>query len=182
MDRVWDIIGHFFGRAALGGLSGFAVMLVVGWTAIYFELAPAEPQATRYATYLFLGVAIPVAFLGLRAAKVAVMTVPVFMICMAFVLMWQELNAIAGSPDLNNDGAFTVRDFLHASARVLSAPGEWYSQTVFGPITPETGFVIFLEISAGLLAWVARLGLTAFYWFMAIGWIPLIIRYQPPED
>lgn len=127
MDRVWNIIGHLFGRAVLGGLSGFVVMLVVGWTAMFFEIDPPEPQATRYATYLFFGVAIPVAFLGLRAAKVAVITVPLFMICAALVLMWQELNAITGSPDLNTDGAFTIRDFFHASARVLTAPGEAYT-------------------------------------------------------
>ena len=101
---------------------------------------------------------------------------------LGLVLMWQELNAITGSPDLNNDGAFTIRDFFHASARVLTAPGEAYSQTIFGPITPESGLVVFLETSAGLVAWVARLGLTAFYWFMAIGWIPMILSYQPPPD
>lgn len=45
MNRVWDFLGLLFGRAFMGAISGFAVMLVVRWTAMYFHVDPPEPKA-----------------------------------------------------------------------------------------------------------------------------------------
>ena len=102
-------------RLWVSAISGFVVMIIAGWTALYFEAMPPEPQATEYATYLFLSVAALGLIFGVRAAKIALsLGLPLFMVCVAFVLTWDEGMAIVAQPDLNGDGIFTIRDFISA--------------------------------------------------------------------
>lgn len=176
------MLENIFKRAVLGALGGFAVMLVVGWTSMYLEINPPEPQATQYATYLFFGASIAVAVLGLSAAKLAFLTIPIFMICAGAVITWQEWIIISNQPDLNGDGLFTIRDFLRGALDIITATGKWYSFEIFGKISNESNFVQFFEIPTSWATWISRTILTAFYWFMAITWIPMIIHFEPKYE
>lgn len=174
LARLSDLLA----RLAVSAVCGFTVMIIAGWTAIYFEALPSEPQASQYATYLFLGVTLFVLIFGMKAATWVALGVPLFLVCVAFVVTWQECVAIAAQPDLNGDGNFTIRDVISAALRIITATGGWYSDMIFGPITYETGFVRFFEISVGVGIWITRIFLTIFYWFMAISWYRVIKDIQ----
>lgn len=182
MDRIWYLVGWSFSRVLMGGISGFVIMLVVGWTAMYFELFPEEPKATQYATYLFFSVAITVAILGLRAAKAAILTLPVFMICAAVVITWHEWSGMVDQPDLNGDGIFTIRDILIGIFSILTATGKSYWEFIFGPLTPQSGLVVFLELPFWLVSGVIRVALTFLFWLLTLSWIPMVINYEALRD
>jgi hypothetical protein len=166
----------------MGGISGFVIMLVAGWTAMYFGFFPEEPKATQYATYLFFSVAITVAILGLRAAKAAILTLPVFMICAAVVITWNEWSGMVDQPDLNGDGIFTIRDILIGIFSILTATGKSYWEYIAGPLTPESGVVMFLELPFWLVSGVIRITLTCLFWMFALSWIPMVINYEPTRE
>ena len=171
---VLDLLKRLLTRLAVSATCGFLGMLIVGWTALYFEAMPPEPQATEYATYLFLGITALGLIFGVRAGKIFVnLGVPLFILCAAFVVTWAEGMSIVAQPDLNGDGVFTIRDFISAALRIVTATGGLYSDIIFGPITYETGFIRFLEIPVGVGTWVARIFLTIFYWFSFIIWFHL---------
>ena len=166
---VLDLLTRLLTRLLVSATCGFLGMLIVSWTALYFEAMPPEPQATEYATYLFLGITALGLIFGVRAAKIAIrLGAPLFMVCVAFVLTWDEGMAIVAQPDLNGDGIFTIRDFISAVMRIITATGGGWSDAIFGPITYETDFIRFLEISVGLGIWVSRISLTMFHWFLTI--------------
>ena len=166
----WSLLDLLL-RLWVSAISGFVVMIIAGWTALYFEAMPPEPQATEYATYLFLSVAALGLIFGVRAAKIAAnLGLPLFMVCVAFVLTWDEGITIVAQPDLNGDGIFTIRDLISAAMRIITATGGGWSNAIFGPITYETGFIRFLEIPVGLGMWFSRISLTIFHWFLTIAW------------
>jgi hypothetical protein len=148
---------------------------------MYFDAHPDEPEATTYATFMFFGVAIAVAVIGLRAAKVVMLLVPVFLLGTALVLGIVQAKEVVSQPDLNGDGVFTIRDFLYGIALSVFAVGQAYGEVVFGTIDEQNRIVRFLEIPAWVLLWAVRIGCTAFVWFMAIRLIPVIIDYEQPK-
>jgi hypothetical protein len=166
MKRFWELFDAGVRRLILGGLSGFIAMAIVGWTAMYFDALPEEPQATRAATYLFFGAAAIAAIIGPRSAQIALASLALFLIAGGLVLMGTELVQLFEEPDVNGDGVFTIRDAVRGFALVLTAPGEGYMNVLGGPVTDESGVVTFLELSAGTVEWALRVALTLLYWIV----------------
>ncbi len=181
MGKLGEVASLLFWRLAIGAICGFVVLMIVSWTLMYFAALPDEPEATTYATVLFFGVAFSVAAIGLRAAKAALLLAPIFLACTAIVLGVVQAQAVIAQPDLNSDGVFTIRDFLHGIALSVFAVGEEYGEIMFGPVDAQTPFVRFFEISPWVALWAVRIGFTALVWFFAIGWVALIINFEPPK-
>ncbi len=181
LGRWGEIWGLIMARMFLGSFCGFVVLMIVSWTLMYFEAMPAEPEATTHATYLFLVVALMVALIGSPAARVVLLQAPIFLVGAAIVLGVVQAQAVIAQPDLNGDGLFTIRDFIHGIALSVFAVGQVYGEFLFGPIDGQNSIVTFLEIPAWVILWTARVGLTAFVWFVAIYWTVMIINYQTPR-
>lgn len=167
-------------RVLMGSLSAFAVMLVVWGSARYLELMPPEPEASRYATWLFFSVAALVAILGLWACKIAMFSVPLFCLMAGLVLSIQELQLTGLASDLNGDGVFTIRDFATAVFDAVVATGSWYLTF----LNDETGaftstISTFFEIPLWVIEVPAKILLTVFWWgILVIGWARLIWKFK----
>lgn len=173
-------IGIAIRRVIMGTISGVSMMAVVGWTADYLEMIPTDPEATRYAVWLFFSVAAVVAILGLRACKIALLSVPLFCLITGLVLSAQELHATGFTSDLNGDGVYTIRDFAVAVFGVIVATGSWYLTF----LSDETGLLsstisTFFEVPLWVVDVPAKILFTAIWWgIFVFGWTRLIWGFE----
>ena len=173
---VGYMIGVVLRRVFMGAFSAFIVMLVVGRSSEYLGLMPSEPEATRYATWLFFAVAFIVAILGLVACKIALLSVPLFALVAGIILSVHVLQTTGLTSDLNGDGIFTIRDFVMGVFGVVVATGSYYL-TIFGSeLTPTVA--TFFEVPISFVEVPAKIVLTLFWWgIFVFGWAQMIVSF-----
>ena len=179
MVLVGSMFERVITRVFLAGLSSAIFCFTIYWPLDYFGLV--EELTDAQAFYAFLAWAVLVLIFGFPLARLGAFLTPILVIGIAVVSSIEKFNEIAAMPDLNFDGAFTFRDFFHGLFLVIFEVGERYAAMIFGEITPDNKIVVFFEISASFLNWILKITLTAFTWFMDIGWF-VMVRDANPKD